>query len=169
MKTRDRNAGQSIINLKLPPRATRELGKMGLTEEWRKLKRASRGDSPLLREMQRLFPPTKKVSAVFRSVSPSLNPKLFGSAIARFWDSLYFALLLTENIQEMTRIKGRTRRRDLKLLLEVIRECALAGQRRQVEGLLRRDIPRLLMQLEPRNAHGANRPGRRRTHHDSDG
>jgi hypothetical protein len=27
----------------------------------------------------------------------------------------------------------------------------------------------LLMQLEPRNAHGANRPGRRRTHHDSDG
>ena len=155
MKTRDRSAGQSIISLKLPPRAMRELGKMGLTKEWRKLKTAARGDSPLLREMERLFPPTEKVSAVFRSVSPNLRPELFGSAIARFWDSLYFALVLTQNMHEMTRIKGRTRRRDLRLLLEVIQECALAGQRRQVEGLLRRDIPRLLKQLEPRNSHEA--------------
>lgn len=156
-KRRHRNAGESIIHFNLPPGASRELAKMGLTGEWRKLKRAARGDSPTVRATDRMCPSTTKLSAVFRSVSPKVSPKLFGRIVATFWESLYYAVVLSESLHDMTRIKGRSRRHDLKLLLEIMQEGALAGQRRQIEGL-RRDIPRLLKQLEPRNSH----PGKRR-------
>jgi hypothetical protein len=138
----------------VPPPLEHKLEKMGLSGEIRNIKRAMKGDSPTLREMERLSPPTASLSAVFRLVSPKLSSELIGRIVARFWDSLYYALALTENLHEMSRIKGRSRRHDLKLLLEVIQEGALAGQRRQVEGL-RRDIPRLLTQLEPRNSRRA--------------
>jgi hypothetical protein len=141
---------------KLSPADERELRKRGHSGLIQNLKRATRGDSPTLREMERLLPSTAELNDVFRSVSLKLKPELFGSVVARFWDSVYYAVVLSENVHELACIKGRSRRADLKVLLEVILEGALAGQRRQVEGL-RRDIPRLLKQLEPRNSHKEKR------------
>jgi len=129
---------------------------MGLGGELRKLNKALKGDDPTLREVERLLPPTMKLNEVFRSVFPRQNSELFGSVVARFWDSVYYAVVLSENLHELARIKGRSRRADLKLRLEVILECTLSGQRRQVEGL-RRDIPRLLKRLEPRTSTKAKR------------
>lgn len=114
------------------------------------LRARERGEK-LLRDLE---PPVSEMCAVFRSISPRLNSKLFGGIVAHSISSIYYAFSLSEYLHELASIKGRSRRADLKLLLEVILEGPLERQRRQVEWL-RRDIPRLLKQLEPRNSHRA--------------
>ena len=114
------------------------------------LRARERGEK-LLRDLE---PPVSEMCAVFRSISPKLDSKLFGDIVARFSSSMIYAVSLSEHLRELACIKGRSRRADLKLLLEVMLDGSLAGQRRQIEGL-RRDIPRLVKQLEPRNTHKA--------------
>jgi hypothetical protein len=156
-----RREGKPALNL--PSSLVRKLKRMGLGGYLRRLKREMKGDSPRARETERLCPSTTKLHAVFDSISPSLDPKLVGSIVTHFWDSLYFAAALSEYLHQLARIKGRSRRAELRSLLEVIEEVALRGQRTHVEGL-RRDIPRLLNQLQARNSHGSER---RRTSQDT--
>jgi hypothetical protein len=146
MLTRRKPLRHTVPKLTLPPRAMRGLERMGLGGELAKLNKALRGDSPTLREVERLCPPTTKLNRVFQSVSPRLSPRLYGRLVANFWSSLLGAVTLSENLHELVRIEGRSRRKELRLLLAQIYEVPLAGQRRQVEGL-RRDIPRLIEEL----------------------
>jgi len=153
MKLKKPRPSSTRPQFKLSHADERQLKKMGLGGVVRDLKRAAKGKSTAgSRKVDRLLPPTTKLNEVFGSVSPRLDPKLFGGIVARFWSSTAYAVSLTNHLHELARINGRSRRADLKLLLEVILEVPLAAQRRQIEGL-RRDIPKLLKQLEPKNSH----------------
>jgi hypothetical protein len=72
--------------------------------------------------------------------------KSIGDLVGCFWDSVYYALVLSEKLHELVRVKGRSQRKQLRLLLALIYEGPLAGQFRQVKAL-RRDIPRLIEEL----------------------
>lgn len=95
---------------------------------------------------------SRELCAIFRSVCPKLNSALLGRTVARFLDSLHYADALSVNLREITRIKGRSRRERIRSILLEIKEVALDGQRRQVEGL-RRDVPLLLKQLDADEPH----------------
>jgi hypothetical protein len=143
---RRRKSSASKREFKLPQVLARQLKTMGLSGQVHKLKRIMRGDDPTLRQVERLCPPTTKLNELFGSVSPKLSPEIFGRVVASFWTSQVCAVTLSENLHELARINGRAGREELRLLLGQIYEVALAGQRRQVEGL-RRDIPRLIREL----------------------
>lgn len=148
MTARREHKPSKVIKITLPPRERRGLQKMGLGGALSELNRALKGDSHTQREVERLCPPTSKLSEVFRSVSPKLSRDLHGRVVARFWSTLLSAAHLSEDLHKLTRIKGRHRREKLRSLLVQIHEVELWALRRQVEGL-RRDIPRLLEQLTP--------------------
>ncbi len=146
MKMERKGRTRTVVKLTLPPQAVRGLKKLGLGGEVNRLNRALRGDSPTLRETDRLVPPTQRLNAVFQSVSPKLSPKLYGSVVARFWEIVYFTVTVSENLRRLAHVNGRFRRKQLRSLLGQIHEVGLWGLRREVEGL-RRAIPRLIEQL----------------------
>ena len=148
----DRRAGKG--EPKLPPGGERVLRKMGFGAALRTLKRAIRGETtPERRAVVRLC---RKLRAKFDSANPKLDSKLVGSVVVRLVNTVDYANGLSERLREIARIKGRSKREQLRSILMLIEEVEVRALRRQVEGL-RRDIPRLLKQLDARNSRIAER------------
>ena len=139
--------------LNLPPGARREMGKMGLGAELRKLQRIiTWGD----RRSRALVRRSRELSSVLRSACPRLDSDLVARTVDDLLDSIYYAEQLSERLREIPRVKGRSRRGQLRLILMLVQEVELRGQRREVERL-RRDIPRLLKELTPTPRKGSVR------------
>lgn len=142
-KHRDRRAGKG--ELRLPPGGAQVLQKMGFGGTLRSLKRALKGETtPESRAVVRLC---RQLHAKFDSADPKLDNRLVGSVVVRLVDSVEYANGLSQRLHEITRIKGRDKREQLRSILMAIEEVEVRVLRRQVEGL-RKDIPRLLKTLE---------------------
>ena len=153
MTTRASDPRAEKSELKLPPGGERVLRKMGFGAELRTLKGALRGDTT--RETRAVVRLCRQLHAKFDAANPKLDSKLVGSVVVRLVDTVEYANGLSQRLREITRIKGRSKREQLRSILMVIEEVELRALRRQVEGL-RREIPRVLKQLEPRSSHEAN-------------
>jgi hypothetical protein len=142
-KRSHRNVDKPKLNL--PPAAVRGLTKMGYAGVLRDLKRAIRGEtSPESCAVVKLC---RQLLAKFDSVCPTLDGKLAGSVVGRLVDTVQYANGLSQQLGKITRINGRDKREQLRRILMLVEEVEVRALRRQVQGL-RRDLPRLLEQLE---------------------
>jgi hypothetical protein len=148
-KHSDQRAGK--VELNLPLGGERVLRKMGFGAALQTLKKVLRGKTtPESRGVVRLC---RQLHAKFDSANPKLDGKLVGSVVVRLVDTVEFANGLSQRLREITRIKGPSKREQLRSILMVIDEVELSALRRQVEGL-RREIPRLLKELTPKPRKG---------------
>ena len=146
MRTRSGSRGISKAEFTLSPADERELTKRGQGWLLRKFKKTARGESnPRSRAVVKLC---RQLHAKFDSANPRLDGKLVGSVVVRLVDSVELAKDLSDRLREIARIKGRSKREQLRSIMMLIDEVELWALRRQVEGL-RRDIPRLMEQLTP--------------------
>jgi hypothetical protein len=145
MTTRHSHRMGSKPELNLPPAAIRGLRKMGFGTALRTLKGALRGETTS--ESRAVVRLCRQLGAKFDSANPKLDGKLVGSVVVRLVDSVEYAKDLSDRLREITRIKGPSKREQLRSILMLIEEVEVRALRRQVEGL-RREIPRLLKELE---------------------
>jgi hypothetical protein len=124
-------------------------GEANLTPRVRRKLRRLRGNIEKgSRRSRALERGSRDLFRVFRSVCPNAAPKLLEWAIPRLLDTVYFADILSEKLRQIARVKGRSKRGEVRSIVMEIHELSLPGLRRQLTGL-RRDIPLILKALEP--------------------
>lgn len=94
-----------------------------------------------------------EVVSAWRSLHVPLNPEVLDSLAGSLSDSAYYGEMLISKLRELSRVKGRGRRAQVRSILLSMQEIPVRGQLRQIKVLMK-TLPMVIRRLE--------HPGRKR-------